>query len=146
MTTSSFRFIWRTSPSLKEVCFKYTIWSFRLCCSSYFDIHVNSRTFATKKLGWEENIPERCPEVSCWLDDLTNLLQVTILWCVIQSDFNYHSLMKCEFHHFADASAIDYIQYMSYLRIVNPRCYVFCNFILMKSWLAALRRLNQITW
>ena len=95
-----------------------------------------------RKLEWDEDIPEEdARKWRSWLDDLTNLSQVTIPRCVVRAGIQYSTLEKRELHHFADASSVGYST-VSYLRVVGPDGSVFCSFILGKSRLAPLKKVS----
>ena len=89
---------------------------------------------------WDDPLsPENQVRWSKWLEELPLLDQFKVERCLVPADFG--KLVKCELHHFCDASLSAYGS-VSYLRAVNAEGKIHCALLLGKSRLAPIRQMT----
>ena len=76
-----------------------------------------------------------------WLDDLNNLSAIAVRRCILPPDVDLVTLLKCQLHHFTDASSVGYSTVM-YLRVVAQNGTTFCSFMMGKSRLVPLKPIS----
>ena len=95
-----------------------------------------------KKYDWDELMTDSDLKLwQNWLEDLTQLSQLSISRCLNISHEAYTELIHCQLHHFSDASSRAYGT-VSILRCVTKEGQVFCNFVLGKARLAPLKSVS----
>ena len=93
-----------------------------------------------RKLKWDEEIEEEDVLIwENWLQDIPNLMNVTIERSIIPEHFG--DLQLIQLHHFADASEMSYGA-VSYSRVVDVNNNVHCAFLFGKGRLAPIKTIS----
>ena len=95
------------------------------------------QSLCRKRIGWDEQIPEEDKaKWDKWLKDLPNLDSVRVNRCFRPKEFG--KVVTVQLHHFADASQDGYGT-VTYLRSINEKNHIHCEFVSAKARVAPLK-------